>query len=317
MHSILSININYQTEPMTEYLSTPIQSYAGQDVCMGYFPTDDLISQCVLSPTPNSPLSTISSLSDISTSPFDDFDLSDGNLGIQLDIDINSSQYFRSNSNSLHVDSFNSPSTTQQSLINSPSFNFISNIPETTIPNVNPKQILQPAITTKKSSKSKFESPKLVSQPIILNSPLPETTVFNDLSQDFTVPNFQNQVPSISSQEQVVASPTIISNTPYQFQQLLSPVESSPSSTYPNNNNNSLVDDTKSFMEILPTNFSAPSVSSSTSSKDDLVKEYPCPHCPRVFPKTYNLKSHLQCHSGVKPHKCSAPGCESSFTRKH
>ncbi|RKP04240.1 hypothetical protein CXG81DRAFT_8173, partial [Caulochytrium protostelioides] len=46
-------------------------------------------------------------------------------------------------------------------------------------------------------------------------------------------------------------------------------------------------------------------------------KMYPClyPGCDRAFPRFYNLKSHLLCHSQVKPHRCDH--CTACFARKH
>lgn len=39
------------------------------------------------------------------------------------------------------------------------------------------------------------------------------------------------------------------------------------------------------------------------------------PGCNKTFPKLYNLKSHVVCHSDSKPHKCTM--CGKAFARKH
>ncbi|RKO98175.1 hypothetical protein CXG81DRAFT_4430, partial [Caulochytrium protostelioides] len=41
----------------------------------------------------------------------------------------------------------------------------------------------------------------------------------------------------------------------------------------------------------------------------------PYPGCGRGFPRFYNLKSHLLCHTGARPHVC--PHCRAAFARKH
>ncbi|KAH3688164.1 hypothetical protein WICPIJ_000854 [Wickerhamomyces pijperi] len=43
--------------------------------------------------------------------------------------------------------------------------------------------------------------------------------------------------------------------------------------------------------------------------------KYPCPHCPKIFPKTYGLKSHLVSHSNLKPFNCKF--CRRGFARSH
>ncbi|KAJ3027721.1 UNVERIFIED_CONTAM: hypothetical protein HDU68_003253 [Siphonaria sp. JEL0065] len=46
-------------------------------------------------------------------------------------------------------------------------------------------------------------------------------------------------------------------------------------------------------------------------------KTFLCPYddCGKVFPRQYNLKSHMFCHSGARPHACQL--CVSTFARKH
>lgn len=46
-------------------------------------------------------------------------------------------------------------------------------------------------------------------------------------------------------------------------------------------------------------------------------RRFTCPHpgCARSFPRQYNLKSHMLCHSGAKPHVCQL--CKAAFARKH
>ncbi|KAJ3080866.1 hypothetical protein HDU99_007215 [Rhizoclosmatium hyalinum] len=41
----------------------------------------------------------------------------------------------------------------------------------------------------------------------------------------------------------------------------------------------------------------------------------PYPNCNKTFPRQYNLKSHMFCHSGLRPHTCNL--CEAAFARKH
>ncbi|KAJ3078358.1 Metallothionein expression activator [Quaeritorhiza haematococci] len=49
--------------------------------------------------------------------------------------------------------------------------------------------------------------------------------------------------------------------------------------------------------------------------KDTVTYPCPFPGCDRVFTRLYNVKSHLICHSGDRPHVCSQ--CPASFRRKH
>lgn len=44
---------------------------------------------------------------------------------------------------------------------------------------------------------------------------------------------------------------------------------------------------------------------------------HPCPHpgCGRKFRRLFNMKSHLVCHSGDRPHACTT--CSATFRRKH
>lgn len=56
---------------------------------------------------------------------------------------------------------------------------------------------------------------------------------------------------------------------------------------------------------------------SNLASNAPVLKKHICPYpnCGRTFPRSYNLKSHLLCHSGLKTHQCSM--CKSAFARKH
>ncbi|KAH3675617.1 hypothetical protein WICPIJ_009321 [Wickerhamomyces pijperi] len=49
--------------------------------------------------------------------------------------------------------------------------------------------------------------------------------------------------------------------------------------------------------------------------KPDRPTEFPCPHCRKVFEKSYNLKSHLKIHSDEKPFSCKH--CQRCFARNH
>ncbi|KAJ3096432.1 hypothetical protein HDU96_000768, partial [Phlyctochytrium bullatum] len=46
-------------------------------------------------------------------------------------------------------------------------------------------------------------------------------------------------------------------------------------------------------------------------------KAFACPFrdCERTFPRQYNLKSHIYCHTGERPHGCAT--CGAAFARKH
>ncbi|KAJ3378759.1 hypothetical protein HDU92_007138 [Lobulomyces angularis] len=44
---------------------------------------------------------------------------------------------------------------------------------------------------------------------------------------------------------------------------------------------------------------------------------FPCPICDKIFIRSYNLKSHMVCHSGEKLHGCIWRNCGKSFARKH
>ncbi|KAJ3133936.1 hypothetical protein HK100_004006 [Physocladia obscura] len=48
-----------------------------------------------------------------------------------------------------------------------------------------------------------------------------------------------------------------------------------------------------------------------------VVKMFNCPFegCSKRFPRAYNLRSHLFCHTGERPHKCKR--CSSAFARRH
>ncbi|GBE78048.1 hypothetical protein BKA93DRAFT_722582 [Sparassis latifolia] len=52
---------------------------------------------------------------------------------------------------------------------------------------------------------------------------------------------------------------------------------------------------------------------------DDPKRKYPCPSCPRVFARAYNLKTHIQTHdpNRSKPYACYHKSCGRSFSRKH
>ncbi|KAJ3124312.1 hypothetical protein HK100_011287 [Physocladia obscura] len=56
---------------------------------------------------------------------------------------------------------------------------------------------------------------------------------------------------------------------------------------------------------------------SSSKRRGKVLKVFDCPYegCDKSFPRAYNLKSHMFCHSGERPHKCTK--CHSAFARRH
>lgn len=44
--------------------------------------------------------------------------------------------------------------------------------------------------------------------------------------------------------------------------------------------------------------------------------QYRCEVCRKLFNKNYNLRAHSRLHTGERPFKCTAPGCEKSFLWK-
>ncbi|KAL3900912.1 MAG: hypothetical protein SGCHY_001005 [Lobulomycetales sp.] len=59
------------------------------------------------------------------------------------------------------------------------------------------------------------------------------------------------------------------------------------------------------------------STASEDSDGSSSEPKFSCPHpgCGRQFTRLYNVKSHMVCHSGDRPHQCSQ--CTASFRRKH
>ncbi|KAJ3150127.1 hypothetical protein HK101_001992, partial [Irineochytrium annulatum] len=55
----------------------------------------------------------------------------------------------------------------------------------------------------------------------------------------------------------------------------------------------------------------------STTTGPNGKRVYTCPYedCGRFFPRQYNLKSHIFCHTGERPHVCAH--CKAAFARKH
>ncbi|KAH7096794.1 hypothetical protein BKA62DRAFT_624635, partial [Auriculariales sp. MPI-PUGE-AT-0066] len=39
-----------------------------------------------------------------------------------------------------------------------------------------------------------------------------------------------------------------------------------------------------------------------------------CPHCNKVCDRPSTLRTHLNSHTGVRPHTCTVPGCGRQFT---
>ncbi len=44
-------------------------------------------------------------------------------------------------------------------------------------------------------------------------------------------------------------------------------------------------------------------------------RPYSCPYCPKRFPSTSNLKTHLRLHTGDKPYLCLNNSCSARFTQ--
>ncbi|KAJ3079959.1 Metallothionein expression activator [Quaeritorhiza haematococci] len=69
--------------------------------------------------------------------------------------------------------------------------------------------------------------------------------------------------------------------------------------------------------EFSPSSPNASNAESKDTETTENKKPFTCPHpgCERSFPRYYNLKSHMLCHSDQRPHVCTA--CKASFARKH
>ncbi|KAJ3228377.1 Metallothionein expression activator [Clydaea vesicula] len=53
----------------------------------------------------------------------------------------------------------------------------------------------------------------------------------------------------------------------------------------------------------------------SESAGDGTKHPCPFPGCKKLFTRLYNVKSHMVCHSGTRPHVCTQ--CSATFCRKH
>ncbi|KAJ3129373.1 hypothetical protein HK101_005235 [Irineochytrium annulatum] len=58
-------------------------------------------------------------------------------------------------------------------------------------------------------------------------------------------------------------------------------------------------------------------VGTTSATSPNGKRMYTCPYedCGRSFPRQYNLKSHIFCHTGERPHVCAH--CKAAFARKH
>uniref|UniRef100_A0A1B0BGL2 C2H2-type domain-containing protein n=1 Tax=Glossina palpalis gambiensis TaxID=67801 RepID=A0A1B0BGL2_9MUSC len=65
---------------------------------------------------------------------------------------------------------------------------------------------------------------------------------------------------------------------------------------------------------ILPDKNKKTSVHSKLSFENRQRQEHICPHCSKVFKRTWNLKQHLPIHDAMKPYKCEH--CPASFVWK-
>ncbi|KAJ3416306.1 hypothetical protein HDV05_002246 [Chytridiales sp. JEL 0842] len=58
-----------------------------------------------------------------------------------------------------------------------------------------------------------------------------------------------------------------------------------------------------------------PTSASPTTSTTTAPSKFPCPHCPKLFSRPYNLATHLHTHTSTFPFLC--PSCPSRFSRSH
>ena len=133
---------------------------------------------------------------------------------------------------------------------------------------------------------------QLLPQPIVIPS-----TPFDSVrssSFDFSPPTMQNFL--MSSSPTSAGTPDFSSDSPTLQNPYPSPIYPAPENKSP-------------LTEFKPRKGSI--------GKSATKKVHACPveGCERKFTRLYNVKSHLICHSGERPHACTA--CPSSFRRKH
>lgn len=189
---------------------------------------------------------------------------------------------------------------------------------------------------------SQFNAPfqPIDQQPARIDIPAVSSPVKENASFDFMSSTGADMLPSV-----------IVPSSPSVFEMrrastfTSSPLSSPMSSTFPSDGRNSFSENDSSMMMLSAypsppgqyqdmSNF-YPRKSNSVSSLPALTpmsprdsdkesnsdteekKLHPCPHpgCNRKFTRLYNVKSHMVCHSGDRPHLCS--DCPASFRRKH
>ncbi|KAJ3077086.1 hypothetical protein HDU98_008518 [Podochytrium sp. JEL0797] len=162
-------------------------------------------------------------------------------------------------------------------------------------------------ITTSPIVSSAFASSPTISSPVVyspvaqqqsvLVKPEPIAPVVNRLR--ITIPD---QYPQLDS-NRVMISPVVFDSEDTASE--ASPAQPRHASTI------------ESTIESPVSNASPKKLRAHASSSVTSGARFLCPYdgCDKAFPRQYNLKSHMYCHSGERPHVCQM--CSSAFARKH